>query len=44
MSGAIFRWSDGRGNQVEKRIALSGDGYGLDVEIETVGAAGRPTG
>ncbi len=36
--GAIFRWSDGRGSQVEKRIALSGDGYGLDVEIEAVGA------
>ena len=36
--GAIFRWSDGRGDQVEKRIALTGDGYGLDVEIQTTGA------
>jgi YidC/Oxa1 family membrane protein insertase len=37
--GAIFRWSDGRGSRVEKRITLSGEGYGLDVEIEAVGAA-----
>jgi len=37
VDGAIFRWSDGRGNQVEKRVALSGEGYGLDVEIRAVG-------
>jgi YidC/Oxa1 family membrane protein insertase len=37
--GAIFRWSDGRGNTVEKRIALSGESYGLDVAIEAAGAA-----
>lgn len=37
--GAVFRWSNGRGDQVEKRIALSGDGYGLDVEIQTGGAS-----
>ena len=36
--GAIFRWSDGRGNQVEKRVALTGDSYGLDVEIQAMGA------
>jgi YidC/Oxa1 family membrane protein insertase len=36
--GAVFRWSDGRGNQVEKRISLTGDAYGLDVEIQTTGA------
>ncbi len=38
VDGAIFRWSDGHGNQVEKRVSLTGDGYGLDVEIQTVGA------
>ena len=37
-AGAVFRWSDGRGNQVEKRIALTGDGYGLDFEIQTAGS------
>jgi YidC/Oxa1 family membrane protein insertase len=36
--GAIFRWSDGRGSRSMKRIALSGDGYGLDVEIDAAGA------
>ena len=36
--GAVFRWANGRGDQVEKRIALTGNGYGLDVEIETIGA------
>ena len=36
--GAVFRWADGRGNQVEKQIVLSGEGYGLDVEIVTMGA------
>jgi YidC/Oxa1 family membrane protein insertase len=36
--GAIFRWSNGRGDQVEKRISLAGEGYGLDVEIQTTGA------
>jgi len=35
--GVVFRWSDGRGNAVTKRISLSGPGYGLDVEIETAG-------
>jgi YidC/Oxa1 family membrane protein insertase len=38
--GAIFRWSNGRGDRVEKRIALAGDGYGLDVEIQAVGEPG----
>ena len=36
--GALFRWSNGRGDQVEKRITLAGDGYGLDVEILAAGA------
>jgi len=35
--GVVFRWSDGRGNAVTKRISLSAPGYGLDVEIETSG-------
>ena len=35
--GVVFRWSDGRGNGVTKRISLSRLGYGLDVEIETSG-------
>jgi YidC/Oxa1 family membrane protein insertase len=35
--GVVFRWSDGRGNAVTKRISLSELGYGLDVEIETSG-------
>ena len=35
--GVVFRWSDGRGNAVTKRISLSELGYGLDVEIETAG-------
>jgi len=35
--GVVFRWSDGRGNAVTKRISLSKLGYGLDVEIETSG-------
>ncbi len=37
-SGGMFRWSDGRGNQVTKKLALTGAGYGLDVEIATSGA------
>jgi len=37
--GAIFRWSNGRGDQVEKRITLAGNGYGLDVEIQAAGAS-----
>jgi len=37
--GAIFRWSNGRGDQVEKRITLTGNGYGLDVEIQAAGAS-----
>jgi YidC/Oxa1 family membrane protein insertase len=36
--GAIFRWSDGLGNGSVKRIALSGEGYGLDVEVDLAGA------
>ena len=35
--GVVFRWADGRGNAVTKRISLSELGYGLDVEIETSG-------
>jgi YidC/Oxa1 family membrane protein insertase len=35
--GVVFRWSDGRGNAVTKRISLSELGYGLNVEIETAG-------
>jgi YidC/Oxa1 family membrane protein insertase len=38
---ARFVWSDGRGGRVEKRIGLSGPGYGLDFEIS---AAGAPSG
>jgi YidC/Oxa1 family membrane protein insertase len=37
--GAVLRWSDGLGTSVEKRIVLTGDGYGLDVEIKAAGAA-----
>jgi YidC/Oxa1 family membrane protein insertase len=36
--GVSFRWSDGRGSQVSKTITLTGEGYGLDVVIETAGA------
>ncbi len=36
--GAVFRWSDGRGSAVEKRITLPDDGYGLEVEIVRTGA------
>ncbi len=35
--GAVFTWSDGAGNRVIKSIALSGDGYGLDIEVATSG-------
>jgi YidC/Oxa1 family membrane protein insertase len=35
--GARFLWSDGRGNSVSKTITLSGNDYGLDVEIRTSG-------
>ncbi len=34
----VFRWSDGRGNAVWKRMALADDGFGLDVAIETTGS------
>jgi len=34
----IFRWADGRGNAVWKRMALADDGFGLDVEIHTTGS------
>ena len=37
-NGVTFRWADGRGSMVHKRIALSNEGYGLDVEIETTGS------
>ncbi len=36
-NGVVFRWADGRGNAVVKRLALAADGFGLDVEIETTG-------
>jgi len=36
--GVFFQWSDGRGSQVSKTITLTGEGYGLDVEIQTAGA------
>jgi YidC/Oxa1 family membrane protein insertase len=36
--GATYQWSDGRGNSVTKKIVLSGQGYGLDVEILAAGA------
>ena len=38
IDGAVFfRWADGRGNSVTKRVALSDLGYGLDVEIAAAG-------
>ena len=37
-NGAVFRWSDGQGARAVKRITLSGNGYGLEVEIETTGS------
>jgi len=36
-SGVVFRWADGQGNAVVKRLVLANDGFGIDVEIETVG-------
>ena len=36
--GAVFRWSDGHGSRSIKRIVLSGESYGLDVEIDVAGA------
>ncbi len=33
----VFRWSDGQGNAVTKRLTLAEDGFGLDVEIEATG-------
>jgi YidC/Oxa1 family membrane protein insertase len=44
IDGAVFfRWADGRGNAVTKRVALSNLGYGLDVEIMAAGTmAGAP--
>ena len=35
--GVLFRWSDGSGSGVSKSIRLTGDGYGLDVEISLAG-------
>jgi len=37
-NGVTFRWADGRGNSVYKRLTLSNEGFGLDVEIETTGS------
>lgn len=34
----IFRWADGRGSAVTKRVALTGSNYGLDVAISATGA------
>jgi YidC/Oxa1 family membrane protein insertase len=44
IDGAVFfRWADGRGNAVTKRVALSDLGYGLDVEVMATGTmAGVP--
>lgn len=44
IDGAVFfRWADGRGNAVTKRVALSDLGYGLDVEVTASGTlAGSP--
>jgi YidC/Oxa1 family membrane protein insertase len=36
--GVIYRWSDGRGNRATKTITLSGEGYGLDTEINAEGS------
>ncbi|MFV2071096.1 MAG: membrane protein insertase YidC [Thermoanaerobaculales bacterium] len=36
-NGVFFRWADGSGNAVYKRVVLMGAGYGLDVDIETTG-------
>jgi YidC/Oxa1 family membrane protein insertase len=33
----VFRWSDGSGNTVSKKMKLADDGFGLDVEIEATG-------
>jgi YidC/Oxa1 family membrane protein insertase len=33
----VFRWADGLGSGVEKRIRLAADGFGLDFEITTSG-------
>jgi YidC/Oxa1 family membrane protein insertase len=35
--GVVYRWSDGLGSHVRKKIGLSGEGYGLDVEISLAG-------
>jgi YidC/Oxa1 family membrane protein insertase len=37
-NGVTFRWADGRGNAVYKKLTLSNEGFGLDVEIETTGS------
>ncbi len=36
--GAVFRWSDGRGNAVEKTVRMPDSGYGLEVSMELGGA------
>jgi YidC/Oxa1 family membrane protein insertase len=42
-NGVVYRWSDGAGSAVLKRITLTDDGYGLEVEIAGSGArAGAP--
>ena len=33
-NGAVFRWSDGLGNAVEKTVRLPESGYGLEVSME----------
>ena len=44
IDGAVFfRWADGAGSSVTKRVALSESGYGLDVAITATGTrAGSP--
>ncbi len=37
-NGAVFRWSDGLGNAVEKTIGLPDSGYGLEVSMDLGGA------
>ncbi len=36
-NGAVFRWSDGLGNAVEKTVRLPESGYGLEVSMELGG-------
>lgn len=41
IDGVIFRWADGLGNAVTKKVALTGAGYGLAVEITGAGSRAR---